>query len=62
MTWNERINQMSAEEKAKLFDGFGFCMNDLVSAEDCNANKNCMGCALMWLNSPYAEAADDVQD
>ena len=54
-TWNDRINQMTVEEKAKLFDSIGFCMNGFVSDEDCNANKDCMSCALKWLASPYTE-------
>lgn len=51
MTWNERINQMTVEEKAKWFDAhMDWCPFDI-----CTENQNCEYCYAKFLNSPYTE-------
>lgn len=51
LTWNERINQMTVEEKAQWLRG-------IVSCEGCGIPKCGNQCAESWrsyLNSPYTE-------
>ena len=57
MTWNERINQMTVEEKAKFLttnvqiDCEMFCKLSI----DCCCNGQCEEYMKEWLNSPYTE-------
>ena len=51
LTWNERINQMTVEEKAKWFDAhMDWCPFDI-----CTENQNCEYCYAKFLASPYTE-------
>ena len=51
LTWNERINQMTVEEKAKWFDAH----MDWCPFDECAENQNCEKCYAKFLASPYTE-------
>jgi hypothetical protein len=58
LTWNERINQMTAEEKAKLIDDLtNECPYALGYSHQnpCAHYEECQECWLEFLNSPYTE-------
>ena len=54
MTWNERINQMTAEGKGEFFAMFN-CPINLQSEYDCSKHANCIECMTAFFASPYTE-------
>lgn len=52
LTWNERINQMTVEEKAKWLYDFEVCRIGSISIDECNSYRNCTECMRNMLNSP----------
>ena len=56
MTWNERINQMTVEEKGEFFAMFN-CPISLQSEYDCSKHANCIECMTAFFASPYTEGA-----
>lgn len=54
MTWNERINQMTAEGKGEFFAMFN-CPISLQSEYDCSKHANCIECMTAFFASPYTE-------
>ena len=54
-TWNERINQMTVEEKAKHFEPV--CVKGIAGADftTCRFEKDCSECLKEYLASPYTE-------
>ena len=56
LTWNERINQMSAEEKGEFFATFD-CRMTFDEDYDCGKHKGCKPCMIDFFNSPYTEGA-----
>ena len=58
VTWNERINQMTVEEKAKWLYDMDVCRVSSISIEECNSYGHCMDCMKNMLNSPYTEGAN----
>jgi len=57
MTWNERINQMTVEEKAKWLYDLDVCRVSSISIDECNSYRHCTECMRNMLNSPYMEGA-----
>ena len=55
LTWNERINQMTVEEKAKWLYDMDVCRVSSISIEECNSYRHCTECMKNLLNSPYTE-------
>ena len=58
LTWNERINQMSADEKGEFFATFD-CRMTFDEDYDCGKHKGCKPCMIDFFNSPYTEGATD---
>ena len=58
LTWNERINQMSAEEKGEFFATFD-CRMTFDEDYDCGKHKGCKPCMIDFFNSPYTEGDTD---
>ena len=56
MTWNDRINQMTVEEKGEFFAMFN-CPTSLQSGYDCSKHANCIECMTAFFASPYTEGA-----
>ena len=54
LTWNERINQMTVEEKGEFFAMFN-CPISLQSGYDCSKHANCTECMTAFFASPYTE-------
>ena len=54
LTWNERINQMTVEEKAEFLDGMFVCVDGLnrASSEHCGM-RTCKRCWIEKLTSEY---------
>ena len=73
MTWNERINQMTVEEKARYLCNYvGQCANErgkppfafcdkkyLLDTPKENQYHDCLRCWEDYLNSPYTEGETD---
>ena len=57
LTWNERINQMTVEEKGEFFAMFN-CPTSLQSGYDCSKHANCIECMTAFFASPYTEGAN----
>jgi len=55
MTWNDRINQMTVEEKAKWLYDLDVCRVSSISIDECNSYRHCTECMRNMLNSPYTE-------
>lgn len=55
LTWNERINQMTVEEKAELYLDDDCVVFKLTKIGKCNVFKECEFCIAAFLNSPYTE-------
>ena len=55
LTWNERINQMTAEEKVLLFDSIISCMDCPAKTEWCNGSGRCNEALTLLMHSPYTE-------
>ena len=55
LTWNERINQMTVEEKAKWLYDMDVCRVSSISIEECNSFRHCVECMKSMLASPYTE-------
>lgn len=55
MTWNDRINQMTVEEKARWLYDMDVCRVSSISIEECNSYRHCTDCMKNLLNSPYTE-------
>ena len=55
MTWNERINQMTLEEKAIWLYNMDVCRVSSISIEECNSFRHCVECMKSMLASPYTE-------
>ncbi len=55
LTWNERINQMTVEEKAKHFEPV--CVKGIAGADftTCRFEKDCSECWKEYLACPYTE-------
>lgn len=63
MTWNERINQMTVEEKVEWLNCTEFCRVTDIPIEECNSYKDCKECMRAFLNSPYTEGEkEDTAD
>ena len=56
LTWNERINQMSADEKGEFFATFN-CIESIQPGYDCSQHENCKECMIAFFASPYTEGA-----
>ena len=56
MTWNERINQMTVEEKADVAVIMSRRCSDALSKKIC-PDMTCWQCFIEYLNSPYTEGA-----
>lgn len=56
LTWNERINQMTAEEKAELIEKITtecpFAVG-YTRKQSCDRYEDCCLCWTEWLKSPY---------
>jgi hypothetical protein len=62
LTWNERINQMTVEEKAKFIDNITTeCPYVLGYSRQnpCDHYEECQECWIEFLNSPYTEGATE---
>ena len=59
MTWNERINQMTVEEKVEWLNGSDYCRVTEIPIFECDAYKDCKECMRAFLNSPYTEGETD---
>lgn len=57
LTWNERINQMTVEEKATLFQHDDCFIYKLTGTAYCDRHLGCEECTKQFLNSPYTEGA-----
>ena len=57
LTWNERINQMSADEKGEFFATFN-CIESIQPGYDCSQHENCKECMIAFFASPYTEGAN----
>ena len=57
LTWNDRINQMTVEEKGEFFAMFN-CPTSLQSGYDCSKHANCIECMTAFFASPYTEGAN----
>ena len=55
LTWNERINQMTLEEKAIWLYNMDVCRVSSISIEECNSFRHCVECMKSMLASPYTE-------
>ena len=55
LTWNERINQMTVEEKVEWLNCTEFCRVTDIPIEECNSYNDCKECMRAFLNSPYTE-------
>ena len=55
LTWNERINQMTVEEKATLFQHDDCFIYKLTGTAYCDRHLGCEECTKQFLNSPYTE-------
>ena len=55
MTWNERINQTTVEEKVEFLMSFENCANSVNPSFKCYASNDCDECLKKFLNSPYTE-------
>lgn len=55
LTWNERINQMTVEEKVEFLMSFENCANSVNPSFKCYASNDCDECLKKFLNSPYTE-------
>ena len=55
LTWNERINQMTVDEKAKWLYDLDVCRVSSISIDECNSYRHCTECMRNMLNSPYTE-------
>lgn len=51
LTWNERINQMTVEEKATWLYDMDVCRLSSISVEECNSYRHCTECMKNMLNS-----------
>ncbi|MPM73977.1 hypothetical protein SDC9_120962 [bioreactor metagenome] len=51
LTWNERINQMTVEEKATWLYDMDVCRISSISVEECNSYRHCTECMKNMLNS-----------
>ena len=58
MTWNERINQMTVEEKAKWMSERGYCPENFL---DCDMYEDCKACWKAVLASPYSPYTEGEQ-
>jgi len=58
MTWNERINQMTVEEKADVAVIMSRRCSEALSKKSC-PDLTCWQCFIEFLNSPYTEGATD---
>ena len=56
LTWNERINQMTAEEKADVAVIISKRCSTALEKESC-PDLTCWQCFIEFLNSPYTEGA-----
>ena len=57
LTWNERINQMTIDEKVEWLNGSDYCRVTEIPIFECDAYKDCKECMRAFLNSPYTEGA-----
>ena len=57
MTWNERINQMTVEEKADVAVIISKRCSTALEKESC-PDLTCWQCFIEFLNSPYTEGED----
>ena len=55
LTWNERINQMTVEEKAPLFQHNDCFIYKLTGTAYCDRHSECEECTKQFLRSPYTE-------
>jgi len=55
LTWNERINKMTVEEKVEWLNCTEFCRVTDIPIEECSSYKDCKECIRAFLNSPYTE-------
>ena len=58
LTWNERINQMTLDEKAKWLYDLDVCRVSSISIDECNSYRHCIDCMKNMLASPYPEGAN----
>jgi hypothetical protein len=56
LTWNERINQMTVEEKADVAVIISKRCSTALEKESC-PDLTCWQCFIEFLNSPYTEGA-----
>jgi len=57
LTWNERINQMTVEEKADVAVIISKRCSTALEKESC-PDLTCWQCFIEFLNSPYTEGED----
>lgn len=55
LTWSGRINQMTVEEKATLFQHDDCFIYKLTGTAYCDRHLGCEECTKQFLNSPYTE-------
>lgn len=55
LTWNERINQMTVDEKVTLFQHDDCFIYKLTGTAYCDRHLGCEECTKQFLNSPYTE-------
>ena len=58
LTWNERINQMTLDEKAKWLYDLDVCRVSSISIDECNSYRHCIDCMKNMLAGPYTEGAN----
>lgn len=60
LTWNERINQMTVEEKVLMLNDLGLCLvGKDTPISNCKREDACTACLTEWLNSPYTKGEAD---